>query len=731
MTPPRAVPILPTVSGGDGSLGDIRKALAGITQRLDALADAVGVASAAALPGVLLDEPTRAHLASLHSLLAIGRGTTSAEACFLAIDRALTHARADCAAIIRPEGDAGPIVLAQRGFRLPLEIRPSEGIVGRALASNEVVQGGPGLGGPDTLLEQHGLGAALVIPVPDHPGLPLGALLVARRRPVPFEPDTIGALVVAAARLGESLETRPAGTREDTVPTTLFESLDAARAATAVASEARARLGADAAAVLWPEGDGFVLAGGVGLPEGAIVPAGSPTVTAVAETREPVVAVADAAPDAELARCLGATPRAVLPLSVDEWLIAVLALGSARPCGTVLSPVFTRAAAVALRNARLHAESRGTAGETPGDAEPPPIVGTDAGAAPLGDMASLLAVVLGRLAAVRDRVGDHEAARDLVHAEEAAWRVAEGIRRVLGFAPRAGAHPPSPVDVGAAVRDSVRATERLWASEGAVPEVTLDLEPVPPVRVHPDELRHAVHHLLQNAREAGDSAAPVTVWLRWNGATHVELSVADRGRGMDESTRARADEPFFTTKGAGRLGVGLAVVRAMASRHKGDLEIESTPGQGTTVRLRLPTAAGPRAGGPRATPAAAGQRRILLVDDDRAVRETLVQGLEREGYLVRATGDVGEAVAFLGREPVDLVVTDLALPGGSGLEVARTAKRARATLPVVLVTGWPGRVDPQTLADHGIDAVVEKPVGLDTLRATVASLLARASARPR
>ena len=359
--------------------------------------------------------------------------------------------------------------LAQRGFRLPLEIRPSEGIVGRALASDEVVQGGPGLGGPDALLEQHGLGAALAIPVPDHAGLPLGALLVARRRPVPFEPDTIGALVVAAARLGESLETRPAGPREDAVPTALFESLDPSRAAAAVASAARARLGADAAAVLWPEGDGFVLAGGVGLPEGATAPAGSPTVTAVAETREPVVAVADAAPDAELARCLGATPRAVLPLSVDEWLIAVLALGSARPCGTVLSPVFTRAAAVALRNARLHAESRGTAGETPADAEPPPIVGTDAGAAPLGDMASLLAVVLGRLAAVRDRVGDHEAARDLVHAEEAAWRVAEGIRRVLGFAPRPGAQPPSPVDVGAAVRDSVRATERLWASEGAVP----------------------------------------------------------------------------------------------------------------------------------------------------------------------------------------------------------------------------------------------------------------------
>jgi hypothetical protein len=544
------------VSGGDGSLGDIRKALAGITQRLDALADAVGVASAAAPPGVLLDEPTRAHLASLQSLLAVGRGTTPAEACFLAIDRALTHARADCAAVIRHDGESEPQVLAERGFRLPLEVRSGEGIVGRALGSDEVVQGGPGLGGPDALLALHGLGAALVIPVPDHAGLTLGAFLVGRRRPTPFEPDAIGALVVAASRLGESFETRSPGIPAEAVPTALFESLDPSRTAAAVASAAAARLGADAAAVLWPEGDGFVLAGGVQLPEESTGPAGSPMVATVAETREPVVAAADVEPDAELARCLGTTPRVALPLCVDEWLIAVLALGGTEPCGTRLSPAFTRAAAVALRNARLHAESRRAAGETPAGVEPPQIVGTEAGGAPLGDMASLLAVVLGRLAAVRDRVGDHEAARDLVHAEEAAWRVAEGLRRVLGFAPRPGAQPPSAVDVGAAIRDSVHATERLWASEGVVPEVTLDLEPVPPVRIHPDELRHAVHHLLQNAREAGEGAAPVTVWLRWNGATHVELSVADRGRGMDESTRARAEEPFFTTKGAGRLASG-------------------------------------------------------------------------------------------------------------------------------------------------------------------------------
>jgi DNA-binding response OmpR family regulator len=111
------------------------------------------------------------------------------------------------------------------------------------------------------------------------------------------------------------------------------------------------------------------------------------------------------------------------------------------------------------------------------------------------------------------------------------------------------------------------------------------------------------------------------------------------------------------------------------------------------------------------------------------VRETLVQSLAREGYTVHSAGDMGNAVALLDREAFDLVITDLVLPGASGLEIARTSKRARPAVPVILITGWPGRVDRETLEGHGIDAVVEKPVGLDTLQATVAKLIARAAPR--
>jgi CheY-like chemotaxis protein len=715
------------VSGEDGSLGEIRKALAAITRRLDALADAVGVAAATTPPGALLDEPTRAHLAGLRGVLSIAHGTTRSEACLLAIDRAFTHARADCAAVLQLTPESGLTVLAERGFRRPLEPHPDGGIVGRAIESAEVVQAGPGLGAHDPLFDDHGLGAALAIPISRQAGPPAGTFLVGRRRPVPFEADAIGTLVIVADRLGHALHVEADSQPADAAPAELFGSLDPARTAATVARHAAARLGAEAAAVLLPDGDGFALGGGTGLPEDAQAPGRSPTLETVTATRRPWARGEDDPGCPELLHCLGVTPRAVLPLSLDETLIALLAVGSPGPCGTALSPGFARAAALALRNAHLYAESLRLAA----DWTPPPTVARDAGAAPLGDMASLLAVVLGRLAAVRDRIEDPAAAQDIAHAEEAAWRVAEGVRRVLGFTPRSGAHAPAPLDIVAAVRESVRVTERLWASEGAVPSVTLDLESVPPVRVHPEELRQAVQHLLQNAREAGDGAGPVTVWLRWDGATRVELSVTDRGHGMDETTRVRADEPFFTTKGPGRLGVGLAVVRAMASRHRGELEIESAPGQGTTVRLRLPTAAGARTDSSRRDPVPTAPRRVLVVDDEQAVRETLVQGLTRDGYVVHATGDVGDAVALLGREPVDLVVTDLVLPGGSGLEVARTVKRAHPGTPVILITGWPGRVDPETLESHGIDAIVEKPVGLHTLRATVATLIERASARPR
>jgi CheY-like chemotaxis protein len=431
--------------------------------------------------------------------------------------------------------------------------------------------------------------------------------------------------------------------------------------------------------------------------------------------------------DSGLARGLGTTPRAVLPLSLPDGLVALLAIGGGPSCRTVLPGAFAHDAALALRNARLHTESL----HTLADVRPMSLAAPDPGGSRLGDMSGLLAVILGRLATVRDRVADPAAARDLAEAEEAAWRVAEAVRRVLGLAPGSDPHAAMPLDLAALAHEAVRAIEADWAREGGGPPVVLDLGPAPPIKGHADELHQALHHLLRNAREAGDDRGPVTLRLRWDAAMGVELAVVDGGRGMDEGTRARAGEPFFTTKGPGRLGIGLAVVQAVAARHHGTVDVESVPDHGTTVRLRFPTVSASPSGRPRSEPAHRGPARLLVVEDERPVRDTLVQSLEREGYAVLGAGDVGDAVALLSREAFDLVITDLVLPGGSGLEIARTSKRARPNTPVILVTGWPGRVDRETLESHGIDAVVEKPVDLDAIRGTAAALIERASARRR
>lgn len=368
----------------------------------------------------------------------------------------------------------------------------------------------------------------------------------------------------------------------------------------------------------------------------------------------------------------------------------------------------------------------------PAPATPVPVAGpTGAFPTRLSDLASLLAVVLGRLAAVRERSLDGEAVRELAVAEEAAWRAAEAVRSVLGFAPGPRGSRMALVDLAALVRTAAEAVQARWAAEGGGPHVAVEAAPVPPVRANADELRDALEHLLQNAREAGDSATPIVVRLRWDGGSQVEVAVVDQGRGMDEATRVRAAEPFFTTKGPGRLGVGLAVARAAAARHQGELEIETAPGCGTTVRLRLPASPG-TSSGPR--PAARASpperpRRLLVVEDEASVREALVLGLARDETLVRGADDIASALSLLHREPVDAVVTDLALPSGSGLEVARIAKRLRPATVVVLMTAWPGRLEDRTLETHGVDAVVEKPVGLDTLRATLAALLARPGTR--
>jgi two-component system cell cycle sensor histidine kinase/response regulator CckA len=188
------------------------------------------------------------------------------------------------------------------------------------------------------------------------------------------------------------------------------------------------------------------------------------------------------------------------------------------------------------------------------------------------------------------------------------------------------------------------------------------------------------------------------------------VTVQDTGVGMSPETARRVFEPFFTTKGPQGSGLGLAVVWGIVTRHGGTVEVASRPEDGTTFTVRLPgarSAPAPPAGSPPARPARPA--RVLVVDDEAGVRAVLRELLGGEGYTVVDAPDGPSGLVLCETEPVDVVLSDVSMPGMSGWEVAEACHARFPDLPVGLITGWGDRLDPAQLARHGVRFVVAKP----------------------
>ena len=673
--------------------------------------------------GELLPERARRRLRWLDGALGIPPDGSAGAVLDVALDRAIYGAGADCAAVFVPASDGALEPIAQRGFgvaaaRLPI----GRGLVGRALAEADAFQGDARHHAVDPLLAAHGLGHALALPLGRTSGAPLGVLFAARRRAAAFDGRALAVLALVADRAGlvlERLRARPADDPDEAAP---GADLDVAATAGRVARAMARRLGAPAVAVLLPDGAALRVAGAVGLPLDRVPPPPDAEPCAAVLAGGPAWrAGGDEALPPSLAELLGAPPRLVLPLRAGDATVALVVAGGPAPVDAAHAAPLMTSATLALRNARLHAETVAALGEqrAAGPRGPEP-------AAPARDFLGLLAVLLARVGLVRERVTDPELAGDLAVAEEAAWRAAEAVRGFLGFAPGTRTESLRPLDladvVSGAVADAVRRAE---GRGERVPEIGVALEPLPPIRGDGDELREALGRLLDNGVEAVAAGGELRVCARWDAGRRVEVVVEDTGLGMDDGVRARALEPFFSTRGPGRLGLGLPVVQAIVERHRGTLEVTSAPRQGTRVRLLLPTAAGVPGREPAATPA-----RVVVVEDEAPVREALAEALTRHGHAPLVAADGDEALALMQREPFEAAVVDLALAGRSGLEVAQAAKRLRPGTPVIVVTAWPGRLHAAAVRASGVDQVIEKPVAAaQVIEALERLLAARRGAR--
>ncbi|MBI3454574.1 MAG: GAF domain-containing protein [Candidatus Rokubacteria bacterium] len=355
----------------------------------------------------------------------------------------------------------------------------------------------------------------------------------------------------------------------------------------------------------------------------------------------------------------------------------------------------------------------------------------------LGEMASgvahdfnnILAAILGRVQLLMNQIEDPTLRRWLEIVERAALDGAQTVQQIQEFTRIRRDQPAETVDLNQMVRDAVEMTQTRWReqtqSQGLDVRVALNLEPVPAVEGHPAELRQVLTNLILNAVDALPRGGTITITSRAAGEG-IEVSVADTGVGMPEEVRRRIFEPFFSTKGPKGTGLGLAMVYGIVSRHGGTVTVASREGAGSTFTIRLPVGFGRREVVTAPLVLAPDRAaRVLVIDDEEPVRDALADMLRLTRHEVVVASQGVEGLEYFRTAPFDLVMTDLAMPGMSGWQVAQAVKALRPNVPVVLVTGWGVELSAEQLRAHGVDHVMTKPFRIDDVHAVLAGFLRR------
>jgi signal transduction histidine kinase/ActR/RegA family two-component response regulator len=308
------------------------------------------------------------------------------------------------------------------------------------------------------------------------------------------------------------------------------------------------------------------------------------------------------------------------------------------------------------------------------------------------------------------------------------------------YRPRAPESAQLPIQINQIVLQAIDLTHARWhdmpQQQGHVITVKTDLAAdLPAVPGIESEIREALINLVFNAVDAMPKGGTLTLrtkavpQMHGSDTGYVQLDVADTGIGMNDETRRRCMEPFFTTKGERGSGLGLASVYGVVRRHGAEIDIRSVQGRGTTVSLVFPApthSAAPAVKQSRAQ-MVPDRLRLLVVDDDPLFLKTMHDFLEADGHIVTETTGGQAAIeafhaALQRNQPFSAVVTDLGMPYVDGRRVAGAVKQASPTTPVIMLTGWGQRLMADDDIPPNIDRVLTKPPKLRELRTTLAEL---------
>ncbi|HEX3626612.1 MAG TPA: ATP-binding protein [Verrucomicrobiae bacterium] len=305
---------------------------------------------------------------------------------------------------------------------------------------------------------------------------------------------------------------------------------------------------------------------------------------------------------------------------------------------------------------------------------------------------------------------------------------------------REDSEPLAKVNINEIVNEVIGLTRPRWRDVCQREGVSINVKPefeadMPRVMGDPSELREALINLIFNSLDAMPYGGTIQLITRsvnrpgskGDGERALQIEVRDDGVGMDEKTRRRCLEPFFSTKiQRGGSGLGLAMVYGMMQRHDGTIDIESAPGKGTGIRLTFPfrTEAQKETNDSIHEDDSKGALRILCIDDERHVLQLLSDCLSPFGHRV-TTAPNGQDGLELFRSakseklPFQAVITDLGMPGFDGRQVARAIKSESPGTPVIMLTGWGGEIREGKENISEVDVVIEKPPSIQHLHETL------------
>ncbi len=358
------------------------------------------------------------------------------------------------------------------------------------------------------------------------------------------------------------------------------------------------------------------------------------------------------------------------------------------------------------------------------------------------DFNNMLTIILGNTEMIMEDLGpDHPLHADIEAIQNAAQRSTDLVRQLLAFA-RKQTIAPERLDLNAAVEGMLKMLQRLIGEN-----IALDWRPAMdlwPIHIDPSQIDQALANLCVNARDAIDGVGRVVIETRnvsfdaadcrlrpeLKPGDYVMMVFSDNGCGMDRETVRNIFEPFFTTKKVGQgTGLGLATIYGIVKQNDGFINVYSEPGRGTTFKLYFPrhrpTAEGTKTVA-RTTPADTGHETILIVEDEKYILEMAGMMLDRLGYRVATAESPGEAVRMVengGVGPIDLLLTDVVMPGMNGRELCDTLLRVYPTLKCLFMSGYTADV----IARHGVleegVAFINKPFSIRDLGAKVREVL--------